>query len=1554
MQRSCAHRDCATLTTATLLLIRPWSTTLRRYNRAVGSFVINPTSWAGTAPARAPARVVAGRLSDDGEYISAQFKLDPQCTCLSKADDGGNGLGKSCGIHVLDGQKTRNGVPWCYVDDKCAQSKLGGEDWDGDGAHWAPCDNDFKYYQQCSTVNLARVCPAEANLCEPGWTRNKVQNRCYKLFADEGKTFDDANSDCEDMGGHLVSIHSAPENSFVASLLTDGQVQTAYLGLQGETGNFFQGRSWLDQTPLGFTVKPADRNWEACFTISNTGSWESSKCDVKAPFVCRKLPLGKKTDCECTGVSDEAHRGGYCKQWDSDKAPWCYVSSACIRSVRSQDDQSGLSKAICDDGSSDDDETTTTTRPTMVDTCFRNNDKTYMDKDGECQDCKTQNDCGDDEVLVGECGEHRPTMCKKCRAGTFKATNRPVCIDCDVRCNTCFGPRAGQCLSCDGSDDSDNRLPLHLRKEDGKDYGPCVSDCHENDSGLFKNQDKQICEKCTECEDGFFIETACSEFSDTVCEKWSGCESDEWEVAEPTKDKDRACRAVSECSCGTIAQATAFTDAECVVCTTTVTTTETTTTITTTVTTTPTQTVPTTTIVCNECADDEYYSSACDIEGGHPGVCKKCTKCTSDEWEKTACTEDADTVCAFPQTCRCTACDSQFSDELSYYESEDYTPTTDRVCEVHTPCASDEWAVVKATPTANRVCKRVEPCPEGQYVSKGIEEINDPDDVVCSACPTGTFSNAATQAQCEAHVECPQACVDHADICDVGEFAYYGSGDKSTTKRQCKPCKAGYVSPGVDAEECTMCEDGTFANGDKCEVHSGCGVGYENVQVGTTTQDTRCQKCADGYFKASNDPDEMCQPVSDCAEGEYEFRLPDSMTDRDCRPCGEGEFRTADMPVGSCAQHSSYCGKGQQQSKAPSATSDRVCEDCPPGTFYSQNRFSRLYETDMCQEWSVCKAGEYQRVQGTKESDTRCSDCRSRTFSDQDNMKECINFSDCEPGQFILEDGTEKSDRICKQCDPSDDTLRDGAGFTTVKNSYRCEPVTRCKIGYEEDEPPTPMSDRTCRRCAADKSFQDEPNQKECKDATECLAGEEETDAVSLTADRTCSPCKSNTYKKDQGSVKKCVAKSVCGEGKGLTGNLDTPSADRQCSACRGKTFQPFTIGTCQPCVLGVSFAASGATKCSWVALLNVIKVEVAFDVPVGLGGRRVRKDVKTNNIKSALQDKLGDIALKIEPKNNLEAPGASIPRNKEVVVMAITVTTSDWKKLVSIAYLDVGGLDITVKLKDEDFVVMAMPNTLAITGPADPKDQSESCTVLKMATLTSDRQCKESGGTADRPTTITEGPQTKPTKKPTESPGGGDSNNDDFYDDNEDTKPGVTGPATDAPTTTAPGTEASKSKSDDGGDTTTIVMVIVVVVIIVVILIVVLAVVLVKKSAGQTADARNTQSFENPMYEASGPGAGVNRQMAPPPNGATNASGYMDVPAGGAGMANGSGYMDIPAGGAGTTNQSYMEPVPIEPVPMQSKSGYMDVDPSHKANDAGYMDVSNDVVAPESEDEDV
>ncbi|CAJ0601615.1 unnamed protein product [Cylicocyclus nassatus] len=94
--------------------------------------------------------------------------------------------------------------------------------------------------------------------CESGWTYFDETDACYKNFFWE--TFLDAENICKTFKGHLTSIHSFEENSFVAELAKSGfpisdYPQATWIGLARAdylNSNWTAKWIWTDGTKVDF------------------------------------------------------------------------------------------------------------------------------------------------------------------------------------------------------------------------------------------------------------------------------------------------------------------------------------------------------------------------------------------------------------------------------------------------------------------------------------------------------------------------------------------------------------------------------------------------------------------------------------------------------------------------------------------------------------------------------------------------------------------------------------------------------------------------------------------------------------------------------------------------------------------------------------------------------------------------------------------------------------------------------------------------------------------------------------------------------------------------------------------------------------------------------------------------------------------------------------------------------------------------------------------------------------------------------------------------------
>ncbi|CAJ0596911.1 unnamed protein product [Cylicocyclus nassatus] len=155
--------------------------------------------------------------------------------------------------------------------------------------------------------------------CDVGWAYYDETDSCYKNFF--GLNFDDAERLCRTVGGHLTSIHTSTENSFVGELAKSGIAPekccelATWIGLtRPDIPN--SNWTWTDGTEVDFLAwapkQPDDfRGVERCTVLNSDAhanltmalffrKWEDAECSLtklaffwknfdEAEGVCRTL-----------------------------------------------------------------------------------------------------------------------------------------------------------------------------------------------------------------------------------------------------------------------------------------------------------------------------------------------------------------------------------------------------------------------------------------------------------------------------------------------------------------------------------------------------------------------------------------------------------------------------------------------------------------------------------------------------------------------------------------------------------------------------------------------------------------------------------------------------------------------------------------------------------------------------------------------------------------------------------------------------------------------------------------------------------------------------------------------------------------------------------------------------------------------------------------------------------------------------------------------------------------------------------------------------------------
>eukprot|EP00054_Salpingoeca_dolichothecata_P025910 m.183153 g.183153 ORF g.183153 m.183153 type:complete len:3304 (+) comp25500_c0_seq1:45-9956(+) len=214
-----------------------------------------------------------------------------------------------------------------------------------------------------------------------------------------------------------------------------------------------------------------------------------------------------------------------------------------------------------------------------------------------------------------------------------------------------------------------------------------------------------------------------------------------------------------------------------------------------------------------------------------------------------------------------------------------------------------------------------------------------------------------------------------------------------------------------------------------------------------------------------------------------------------------------------------------------------------------------------------CSAGEQYRgevclpcLAGSADEDkdpsTPCSPCIAGTHQSLSGQTVCISNSVCKIGFGEIRAPTASTDRACRACQV-DVTFNDRRNASAPN---MCHPVQHCSPGSFVVADPTTTSDRNCSQCVLGATFQTETNQPACTPVQqECTAGEYEELSPSLTSDRACASCPATTFKTSSGVGPCQPCRRQCPAGFFLKTPCDSSEPgrtfDAMCEPCPGGTF---------------------------------------------------------------------------------------------------------------------------------------------------------------------------------------------------------------------------------------------------------------------------------------------------------------------------------------------------------------------------------------------------------------
>lgn len=171
---------------------------------------------------------------------------------------------------------------------------------DADGDGYSACLDDCDDNNPDVHPGAPEVCDLDDDNCNGVWDEDPMCPQCVDLdlpgpgtarFCFVARSFAEADADCQDQGGALLSIHSQAIQDWAVQQAFQIAASDWWIGLNDiqSEGTFV----WTDGTPLDFTAwnegEPNNAGNEDCVNLAYWagGLWNDLGCDAARPYICR-------------------------------------------------------------------------------------------------------------------------------------------------------------------------------------------------------------------------------------------------------------------------------------------------------------------------------------------------------------------------------------------------------------------------------------------------------------------------------------------------------------------------------------------------------------------------------------------------------------------------------------------------------------------------------------------------------------------------------------------------------------------------------------------------------------------------------------------------------------------------------------------------------------------------------------------------------------------------------------------------------------------------------------------------------------------------------------------------------------------------------------------------------------------------------------------------------------------------------------------------------------------------------------------------------------------